>query len=84
MIDFPTRMISQCALTLIQQALPYCEEEMFQFIMRKCEVQQMSMLGYNVKYKVRNISTYVNHMYKINSALMAGPPQLQIMCHYIT
>jgi len=86
MIDFPARTISQHALTLIQQALPYCDEKTLQFIMRKCEVLQMSTLEYNViKLGILPlIKAHVNHMYKINSALMAGPPQLQIMCHYIT
>jgi len=84
--NYPIRAISQQAVKVIQETLPYCEEEeVSQLALILCEGLKTLAFDYSTLdlALIPHIKSYVGLITKINGALIAGPPQLQLTCYYV-
>ena len=82
MIDYPIKIISQQALSLIQKAVPYCDDELLQLIMLVCEELPFAECSIDLVF-LPLTKLYAELIHKINGALTAGAPQVQLTCYYI-
>ena len=83
--NYPLCNVAQKAVTMVKKIIPYCDGELLQYMMMKCEYLQMYTPDYHMITTIilSTIKLYIKLHKQITSSLLNGSHDIELTYHYI-
>ena len=77
--SYPIAMVAQRAVTIVKKVIPYCDGDLFNYIVSECEILQMMTPDYNdiSLTIIPRIRLHIEGLERIYSSLHTGSPDLE-------